>query len=177
MTEADYEYLSRTLSDARSRATEIAVGVRSRVGAEHRIAELGDAAIAQIEYVLREVRQIAADPSSTSQTPSFKSAAQQTARLPIRQAEETDSSDLAALLASVAQRNSQHWFPAFLNDVLAQSRSSDEITFDEVERLLQAHKQAFFEDLETARRMYRNYPHLVAAPEDGPRELARTGAE
>jgi hypothetical protein len=35
--------------------------------------------------------------------------------------------------------------------------------FEVVERLLQQHKDVFRRDLETARRMYRIYPHLFRA--------------
>lgn len=54
----------------------------------------------------------------------------------------------------------EHWLLAFMEDLLAQFRASDEISFEATQRLLQQHEQAFLKDLETARRMYRAYPHL-----------------
>ena len=55
---------------------------------------------------------------------------------------------------------SDHWLLPFLEELLAQYRSSGEIDFGAVQQLLQEHEQAYREDLETARRMYRTYPHL-----------------
>src|SRR5260370_16318777 len=65
MTEEDYEYLLRTLSEARSRANEIALAVRERVGVDHRLSELGNSAVAQIESVLRDMRRVASEESDT----------------------------------------------------------------------------------------------------------------
>jgi hypothetical protein len=55
----------------------------------------------------------------------------------------------------------EHWRIAFVQDLLAQYRSSGDITFESVQRLLKQHEQAFLADLETARRMYRTYPDLL----------------
>jgi hypothetical protein len=54
----------------------------------------------------------------------------------------------------------EHWLLAFMEDLVAQFRASDDISFEATRRLLQQHEQAFLKDLETARRMYRTYPHL-----------------
>ena len=64
MTETEYEYLLNTLSDAQSRATEIVVAVRARVGVDHRLSELGNSAVSQIETVLRDVRKFAVEQRS-----------------------------------------------------------------------------------------------------------------
>jgi hypothetical protein len=61
---------------------------------------------------------------------------------------------------STAGLDAEHWLVAFMEDLLAQFRGSGEISFEGVQRLLQQHEQAFLEELETARRMYRTYPHL-----------------
>ena len=65
-----------------------------------------------------------------------------------------------ALPLSCAGLNSEHWLLAFMEDLLGQFRASGDINFEAVQRLLQHHQQAFLEDLETARRMYRTYPGL-----------------
>lgn len=72
MTEADFEYLIRTLSDARSRATELTVAVRARAGADHRLADLGHSAVSNIEKLLGEIRVLALGPSERS-TPAPRS--------------------------------------------------------------------------------------------------------
>ena len=64
----------------------------------------------------------------------------------------------------------EHWLIAFMGDLFAQFHASDEISFEATQRLLQQHEQAFLKDLETARRMYRTYPHLF--PEEGSRPIA-----
>jgi len=67
----------------------------------------------------------------------------------------------------------EHWRIAFVQDLLTRYRSSGDITFESVQRLLKQHEQAFLADLETARRMYRNYPHLLQESPDQ-LEVART---
>ena len=143
MTEADLEYLIRTLSEARSRATEIAVSVRARVGVEHRLAELGNSAVSKIETLLQDVRRFAAGGPATA-TPHDIPAARVVVKPP----------------AFVAALESQNWVHAFVEELMSQSRSPGGVTFETAERLVQQHKQAFLQDLETARRMYRTYPHL-----------------
>jgi hypothetical protein len=68
----------------------------------------------------------------------------------------------------------EHWLLAFLEDLLAQFRASDEISFKATQRLLEQHEQAFLKDLETARRMYRTYPHLF--PEEASQPMAASKA-
>ena len=139
MTESDFEYLLRTLSEARSRATELAVAVRARAGAEHRLADLGHSAVSNIEKLLSEVRVLALDQSrSTHPAPP-----------PLKAARSGDASE--------------HWLQSFIDELVAHSRPPIEVTFETIERLLQQHKRAFLQDLETARRMYRVYPHLFPA--------------
>jgi hypothetical protein len=65
-----------------------------------------------------------------------------------------------AVSLSGAGVDPEHWLLPFMEDLLAQFRASDEISFEATQRLLQQHEQAFLKDLETARRMYRTYPHL-----------------
>jgi hypothetical protein len=49
---------------------------------------------------------------------------------------------------------------SLIDDLVACSRAPIDVSFETVERLVQQRKQAFLKDLETARRMYRVYPHL-----------------
>ena len=79
-----------------------------------------------------------------------------------------------ALSLPSAAVDAEHWLLAFLEDLLAQFRASDEISFEATQRLLQQHEQVFLKDLETARRMYRTYPHLF--PEEAARPMAAAKA-
>ena len=65
-----------------------------------------------------------------------------------------------ALPLSTIGLDSEHWLLEFLEELLAQFRASGEMSFEAVQLLLQQHQQAFLQDLETARRMYRTYPRL-----------------
>lgn len=65
-----------------------------------------------------------------------------------------------ALPLSGVGLNSEHWLLGFLADLLGQFRTSGDINFEAVQRLLQHHEQLFLKDLETARRMFRTYPGL-----------------
>ena len=145
MTESDFEYLFRTLSEARSRATELTVAVCARAGTNHRLADLGHTAVANIEKLLREVRVLARDQ------------AQSTTRVPA--VEPTPSA---------AAVPSGHWLQSLIDDLIAHSRAPIDVSFETVERLVQQHKRAFLKDLETARRMYRVYPHLFPAEQSRP---------
>jgi hypothetical protein len=140
MTESDFEYLFRTLSEARSRATELTVAVRARAGTDHRIADLGSSAVSNIEKLLREVRVLALDQSESS----------------------TPVPPAAPVPAAPAIR-SEHWLQSLIDELVAISRAPMDASFETVERLVQQRKQAFLMDLETARRMYRVYPHLFPA--------------
>jgi hypothetical protein len=77
---------------------------------------------------------------------------------------------MGALSLSSAGVEPEHWLLAFMEDLLAQFRASDDISFEATQRLLQRHEQAFLKDLDTARRMYRTYPHLF--PEEGSQQMA-----
>src|ERR1700730_12087720 len=140
MTESDFEYLFRTLSEAQSRATELTVAVRSRAGADHPLAALRHSAVLNIEKLLREVRALALDKAKSPP--------------PVPAA---DPSPTAAVVPS------EHWLQSFIDELVAKSRAPVEVSFETVERLLQQHKRTFLKDLETARRMYRVYPHLFPA--------------
>lgn len=140
MTESDLEYLIRTLSEARSRATELTVAVRARAGADHRLADLGHSAVSNIEKLLREVRVLALD------------RIQYDAPAPA-----------AATTPRAATPQSEHWLQGFIGELVGYSRAPGEVSFETVEQLLQQYKTTFLKDLETARRMYRVYPHLFPA--------------
>lgn len=174
MTEADYEYLLRTLSEARSRAAEIALGVRARVGVDHRLSQLGASAVSQIETVLREVRIAAEDQSDASRSEEIRNL-QVATGVPARTLEKSLAEQSLAEKkpapppAPPTDYESEHWFPGFLRELLEHFRSSGGITFETVERALQERKQAFATDLEIARRMYRTYPHLFKQSETATR--------
>jgi hypothetical protein len=158
MTEADYEYLLRTLSEARSRATEIAIAVRGRVGVDHRLSELGNSAVAQIESVLRDMRRVASEESDTVNSGGGRPASEAETKTSTEAAKNN-----AGPLAPSAQAGdlaAEHWFPAFINELLERYRTAGGITFETVEHVLEERKQAFAKDLEIARRMYHSYPHL-----------------
>jgi len=74
-----------------------------------------------------------------------------------------------------AAHDSEHWMLAFLEELLAQFRASSHMGFEDVQRLLQQHEQTFRRDLDTARRMYRTYPHLFQelAKEENPGKKPR----
>src|SRR5690242_1827766 len=140
MTESDFEYLIRTLSEARSRATEITVAVRARAGTDHRLGELGHSAVSNIEKLLREVRGLAME-QARSTTP-----------VPANVPEPRP-----------AAAQSEHWLQSFIEELVVYSRTPAEVSFETVERSLERHKETFLKELETARRMYRVYPHLFQA--------------
>ena len=145
MTESDFEFLIRTLSEARSRATELTVAVRARAGADHRLAALGHSAVSNIEKLLQEVRVLAVDKAQPSR--------------PIQ----TRSAQKAASAAREDPIAPEHWLRSFISELSARCEAPGDISFENVERLLEQYKQTFLEDLETARRMYRVYPHLFKA--------------
>jgi len=142
--EADFEYLIRTLSDARSRATELAVSIGSRLGTEHRLAQLANSAAASIESTLRQVRNPAAEKLDSA----------------IGLAEPIASPPMPVSFSGGAGLDAEHWLSAFVDELLVQARSAGGITFEGVERLLQHRKDEFLRDFLTARRMYRAYPRL-----------------
>lgn len=158
MTEADYEYLLRALSEARSRATEIAVAVRGHVGVEHRLSELGNSAVSQIESVLRDMRRVASEESETVNSEDVRPAPKAERKAATGAAKETAGT--FAPSAQAADLGAQHWFPAFVNEFLERYQVAGGITFEIVERVLEERKEAFVKDLEIARRMHRTYPQL-----------------
>lgn len=165
LPEADFESLIRVLSEARSRATELAAAIRARLGTENRLAELANAASSRIESVLSEVRA-----SATEQTGSGGGLAQlqgalQTGTAPVTPAPANPSNQTPtginmASIAAQAGLEPEHWLPMFVNDLVAQLRSPGGITFEVAERLLQQRKDDFLRDFLIARRMYRTYPKL-----------------
>jgi hypothetical protein len=162
--EADFEYLIRTLSEARSRATELAVSVGSRLGAEHRLTQLANAAASSIENTLREVRNAAAQEQAGAPGLSDLPGALQTEIHPVSQ------TSVATAFTAQAGLDPEHWLHAFVDELLAQARSSSGITFESAERLLQQRKDEFLRDFLTARRMYRAYPNLFPEIADETRQ-------
>ena len=158
MTEADYEYLLRALSEARSRATEIAIAVRGHVGVEHRLSKLGNSAVSQIESVLRDMRRVASEESEAVNSENVRPAPKPETRAVAQRAKEPAGS--FAPSAPAADLAAQHWFPAFVNELLERYQAAGGITFEVVERVLEERKEAFMKDLEIARRMHRTYPQL-----------------
>jgi hypothetical protein len=162
--EADFEYLIRTLSEARSRASELAVAIGSRLGSEHRLTELANAAASNIEKTLREVRSTAEQKQvSTAGLAGLQGALQTEAQPPAPEIHA--STPVPATFAAAAGLDAEHWLNAFVHELLARARTSSGITFEAAERLLQHRKDEFLRDFLTARRMYRTYPRLF--PEIG----------
>jgi hypothetical protein len=163
--EADFEHLIRTLSEARSRATELAASISARLGPEHRLAELSNAAASRIENMLREVRA-----SATGTTESVVGLADLQdalrAETPIPPASDPPRQmpagiEAMASFAADAGLEPEHWLPMFVQDLTSKLRSSGGVSFEVAERLLQQRKDAFLRDFLIARRMYRTYPQLV----------------
>ena len=154
----------RTLSEARSRATELAASIGARLGSEHRLAELANAASGRIENLLREVRTSATESTPTTGLADLQDALQTDtqpitpeATPPERMSTRTQS---MAAFAAQAGLEPEHWLPMFVEDLTAQLRVSGGITFEVAERLLQQRKDDFLRDFLVARRMYRTYPQL-----------------
>lgn len=155
LSEADFEYLIHTLSEARFRAAEIAVSVRARVGVDHKLAQLGNIAVSRIEGVLGDIRKLALEQeggrSRIVATPERKGAIV----LP-----EPNPQLPASGFTLPSGLGPDHWLHGFLKDLLAQIRVSNGITFEGAEKLLQQRKAIFLKDAEIARRMVRTYPQL-----------------
>ena len=162
ITEADYEYLLHTLSEARSRATEIAVSISARLGTDHRLAVLATGAALKVERVLHEVRKNAAGEPEPKpkvyEMPSAPTAAASARK--VANAETGVSAPTWASFSSEAGVGPEHWLSAFVDDLMVEVRTSGAIGFETAEKLLQQRKDDFLRDLETTLRMYRNYPHL-----------------
>jgi hypothetical protein len=164
--EADFEYLIRTLSEARSRATELAVSIGSRLGSEHRLTQLANAASSNIENTLREVRNAAAEKQDSAPGLVDLHGALQTGIQPVP----VSQTPVVTSFAAGAGLDSEHWLSAFVNELLAQTRTSGGITFESAERLLQQRKDEFLRDFLIARRMYRAYPRMFPEIADETRQ-------
>lgn len=163
--EADFEHLIRTLSEARSRATELAASIGARLGPEHRLAELANAAASRIENMLREVRASASEAPGVAVELMELQGALQTEVEAVTTGQVKPSEHIPGMLAiasfaTEAGLESDHWLPMFVQDLISQVHSTGGITFEIAERLLQQRKDAFLRDFLIARRMYRTYPKL-----------------
>jgi hypothetical protein len=164
--EADVEYLIRTLSEARSRATELAASIGSRLGTDHRLAELASAASVRIENMLREVRTSATEHPDPAGSLAGLRGALRTEMEHVTPGSANPSEHMPADMpattsfAARAGLEPEHWLPMFVEDLTSQLRASGGITFEVAERLLQQRKDDFLRDFLIARRMYRTYPHL-----------------
>ena len=152
--EADFEYLIRTLSEARSRATELAVSVGSRLGPDHQLTRLANAAATSIEDTLREVRNAATEKQESAPGLAGLQGALQ------RETQPQPTATMVPAFAAPTGLDAEHWLHAFVDQLLAQARTPSGITFEGAERLLQQRKDEFLRDFLTARRMYRTYPQL-----------------
>lgn len=161
ITEADYEYLLHTLSEARSRATEIAASIGARVGREHPLAKLAASVASNVEGVLRGVQRNAADQVEagpkvfeiSSGAPAAPAAPSASAPNPIQERP-------WASFAHETGLGPEHWVSEFVDELMREVRASGAITFDTAGRLLEQHQQTFERDLAVTRRMVRNYPHF-----------------
>ena len=164
--EADFEQLIRTLSEARSRATELAASISARLGTEHRLAQLANTASWKIENMLREVRTSATENTDTGGGLAELQGALQTETQPVTPTTAKSSEHIPtgtqAMAAFAVQSGlePEHWLPMFVNDLTSQLRTSGGVSFEVAERLLQQRKDDFLRDFLVARRMYRTYPHL-----------------
>jgi hypothetical protein len=164
--EADFADLIRILSDARSRATELATFIGARLGTEHRLAELANAASSRIENMLREVRISATEASEPAGglaelQGALQSEVQLVSPPPLSPSEQSAAQpDPTIAIASQAGLEPEHWLLTFVNDLMAQLATSGGISFEVAERLLQQRKDEFLRDFLIARRMYRTYPRL-----------------
>lgn len=183
--EADFERLIRVLSEARARATELATSISARLGTEHHLAELANAASSKIETMLAEVRSSAAEAPHTAAGLAELRGALEIGMQPItpepgrpEQAPMQHGSPARELQASAgvpiavpAGLDAEHWLSMFVNDLVSQLRISGGITFEVAERLLQHRKDDFLRNFLIARRMYRTYPQLfpeIQQHEDSP---------
>jgi hypothetical protein len=164
--EADVERLIRTLSEALSRASELAASISARLGTEHRLAGLANAASMKIESLLREVKTSAMEnPDGSGGLAglhvALRNESQPVTPTPVHPSENILTGRQAmAAFAAHAEIEPEHWLPMFVEDLTSQLRTSGGITFEVAERLLQQRKDDFLRDFLIARRMYRTYPHL-----------------
>jgi hypothetical protein len=166
MSEADFEYLIHTLSEARFRAAEIAVSVRARVGVDHSLAQLGNVAVTRIDGVLGDVRKLAVEQEGGRSR--FIGAPERKAAIVLPEPNPQLPTPGFTLPSGLGP---DHWLHGFLKDLIAQIRVSNGITFEGAEKLLQQRKAIFLRDAETARRMVRTYPQLF---NDGSNQITGT---
>ena len=176
--EADFDHLIRILSEARSRATELAASIGAGLGTEHPLSELASAASWRIENMMREL-QISAveDPQHAGGLAELHGALRhetQSVTPATANSPEHITTGMHAMAAFATQAGlePEHWLPMFVDDLIAQLRTSGGITFEMAERLLQQRKDEFLKDFLIARRMYRTYPRLFRElqGEAGPRQ-------
>jgi hypothetical protein len=168
ITEADYEYLLHTLSEARSRATEIAASLSGRVGREHPLAQLANAAALNVERVLRGVQRNASEPlEAVPKVFEISSGAPTVAAAPPASPPNAMQELPWASFSRETGVGPEHWVSQFVDDLMLQVRASGAITFDTAGRLLEQHRQSFERDLAITRRMVRNYPHFFTEELEG----------
>jgi hypothetical protein len=173
ISEADFEDLIRILSEARSRATELTASISARLGTQHRLAELANAASSRIENMLREVRVSATESfEPAGGLAELQGALQSEVQLvsppPLSPLEQPHPRpDPTAAIAAQAGLEPEHWLLIFVKDLMAQLGTSGGINFETAERLLQQRKDEFLRDFLTARRMYRTYPRLFPELQEG----------
>ncbi len=166
ISEADFELLIRILSDARSRATELATSIGARLGTDHRLAELANAASSRIENMLREVRISATELSEPAGglaelQGALQSEVELVSPTPLSPSEQQPPQpDPIVTIAAQAGLEPEHWLLMFVRDLTAQLGASGGVNFEIAERLLQQRKDEFLRDFLIARRMYRTYPRL-----------------
>jgi hypothetical protein len=167
--EADFERLIRVLSEARARATELATSISARLGTEHHLAELANAASTRIETMLLEVRSSAAEATRPAAGLAELRGALEIDMQPITpepgrpeqaSSERGVQASAGAPIAVPAGLDPEHWLSMFVNDLVSQLRISGGINFEVAERLLQQRKDDFLRNFLIARRMYRTYPQL-----------------
>jgi hypothetical protein len=165
MTDADIEYLVRALSEARSRATEITVSVRARVGVEHKLGELGNSAVSRIEMLLQEIRKFAVSDSDGGTGPVKAVSMAVPAKEGNAQIEPVapSAAPLSPEWLPLERDQGGHWLHSFISEITERYCASGRITFEAVEEALRRHKQTVAKDIETTRRMYRTYPRLFPA--------------
>jgi hypothetical protein len=172
--EADFERLIRVLSEARARATELATSISARLGTEHHLAELANAASSKIETMLLEVRSSASQATRPAAGLAELRGALEIDMQPITpepgrpeqapmqhaSSEREVQASAGAPIAVPPGLDPEHWLSMFVNDLVSQLRISGSINFEVAERLLQQRKDDFLRNFLIARRMYRTYPQL-----------------
>ena len=157
MTEADFEYLMHTLSEARSRATEIALGVRARAGADHQVTKLGDEAVSKVESLVDALKTLVAERPE----PGPRLAREPERKPPVRTLEKVAPAPAPASgFALPPSIGPEHWLNEFLRDIFREVGARGTVSIENVDRLWKHRRDCFVRDRETARRMVRTYPEL-----------------